>query len=225
MEKIMEKLRILSDSAKYDVSCASSGTERSNKGGLGNAAAMGICHSWSADGRCISLLKVLFTNKCSYDCQYCVNRRSANVERTGFEPEELAELVIEFYRRNYIEGLFLSSGVERSPDYTTERIIHALEILRLEKGFMGYIHAKVIPGTSKELVAKLGLLVDRLSVNIEMPTGKDLELLAPQKKIEDIIKPMHQIMDSILENKLIGRSASYGSKANEESGFYGGAAQ
>lgn len=225
MEKIMEKLRILSDSAKYDVSCASSGTERSNKGGLGNAAAMGICHSWSADGRCISLLKVLFTNKCSYDCQYCVNRRSANVERTGFEPEELAELVIEFYRRNYIEGLFLSSGVERSPDYTTERIIHALEILRLEKGFMGYIHAKVIPGTSKELVAKLGLLVDRLSVNIEMPTGKDLELLAPQKKIEDIIKPMHQIRDTILDHKLIGKSAGNNWSAKEETAFYGNTAQ
>ncbi|MEI8216029.1 MAG: putative DNA modification/repair radical SAM protein [Eubacteriales bacterium] len=207
MEKIMEKLRILSDSAKYDVSCASSGTQRSNKGGMGNAAGMGICHSWSADGRCISLLKVLFTNRCCYDCQYCPNRSSANVERSGFEPEELAELVIEFYRRNYIEGLFLSSGVERSPDYTTERIIRALQILRIEKGFMGYIHAKVIPGTSKELVARLGLLADRLSVNIEMPTGKDLQMLAPQKKIEDIIKPMHQIRDTILDRKLIGKGS------------------
>jgi putative DNA modification/repair radical SAM protein len=218
MDKIMDKLRILADSAKYDVSCASSGTERSNKGGIGNVAAMGICHSWSADGRCISLLKILFTNRCSYDCQYCVNRSSANVERTGFEPEELAELVIEFYRRNYIEGLFLSSGVERSPDYTTERIIKALEILRIKKGFMGYIHAKVIPGTSKELVAKLGLLADRLSVNIEMPTSKDLESLAPQKKIEDIVKPMHQIRDTILEHKQLGSS---GWKAKEGNSFYG----
>ncbi len=204
MHEMMDKLRILSDAAKYDVSCASSGVDRDNKGKIGSATSMGICHSWSADGRCISLLKVLFTNKCVYDCQYCANRRSVDLERASFEPAELARLVIEFYRRNYIEGLFLSSAVEVSPDYTAERIMKALQILREDEGFSGYIHAKIIPGVSPEIVHKIGLLADRLSINIELPTTKSLELLAPQKKMDAIVTPMRQISDTILDRKQLG---------------------
>ncbi|MEL7657870.1 MAG: putative DNA modification/repair radical SAM protein, partial [Bacillota bacterium] len=146
-----EKLKILADGAKYDVSCSTSGVERKNNGKMGNAVSAGICHSWSADGRCISLLKVLFTNNCVFDCEYCVNRRSADVPRASFEPKELARLTMEFYRRNYIEGLFLSSAVEVSPDYTAERIMNCIKLLRVEYGFAGYIHAKIIPGVSQEI--------------------------------------------------------------------------
>jgi len=203
MNDLFDKLRVLSDAAKYDVSCASSGAQREGGGRIGSAQSMGICHSWSADGRCISLLKVLFTNKCVFDCQYCVNRRTADVERASFEPVELARLVIEFYRRNYIEGLFLSSAVEVSPDHTAERIMTALRILREDEGFSGYIHAKIIPGVSPELVHRIGLLADRLSINIELPTAKSLELLAPQKKIEAIVAPMRQITETIQDRKLL----------------------
>jgi len=201
MQNLLDKLKVLSDAAKYDVSCATSGVQRENTGKIGSAQSMGICHSWSADGRCISLLKVLFTNNCVYDCQYCVNRRSANVQRASFEPDELASLVIEFYRRNYIEGLFLSSAVEVSPDFTTERIIRAIRTLREQYGFAGYIHAKIVPGVSPELVQQVGLLADRLSINIELPTTRSLELLAPQKKMAAIVAPMKQIKETILERK------------------------
>jgi putative DNA modification/repair radical SAM protein len=201
MDGMMNKLKILADSAKYDVSCSSSGAERKNSGKMGSAAVAGICHSWSADGRCISLLKVLFTNKCVYDCQYCVNRRSVETERASFEPEELADLTMQFYRRNYIEGLFLSSAVEISPDYTAERILKCLSILRYEYGFSGYIHAKIIPGVSQELLHAIGMVADRLSVNVELPTEESLQRLAPQKKPKAIFAPMKQITNTLIEQK------------------------
>lgn len=201
MENTFEKLKILADGAKYDVSCSSSGVERRNNSKIGSSAAAGICHSWSADGRCISLLKILFTNKCVYDCEYCVNRRSADVPRASFEPKELARLTIEFYRRNYIEGLFLSSAVERSPDYTAERIMHCIRLLRDEYGFGGYIHAKIIPGVSPEIIHQIGLLADRLSINIELPTKKSLSLLAPQKTPNNIFTPMKQITQTLTERR------------------------
>ena len=200
---LMDKLQILADSAKYDVSCSTSGVERKNAGRMANAACAGICHSWSADGRCISLLKILFTNKCVYDCEYCVNRRSADIERASFEPSELADLTMEFYRRNYIEGLFLSSAVEHSPDYTAERILQCLSLLRYEYGFAGYIHAKIIPGVSQELIHAIGMVADRLSVNIELPTGESLQRLAPQKKVNAIFSPMKQITTTLIEQKAL----------------------
>lgn len=198
---LMEKLRILTDAAKYDVACTSSGVDRANKGdGLGNAAAAGICHSFSADGRCISLLKVLMTNYCVYDCKYCVNGHSHDRPRTAFTPRELAELTISFYRRNYIEGLFLSSGILKSPDYTCERMIEALTILRKEYRFNGYIHVKAIPGADSALIEQLGLLADRMSVNIELPSQQSLGQLAPQKSKQSILAPMRQIRQGIVEN-------------------------
>lgn len=198
----MEKLTILTDAAKYDVACTSSGVDRAGKrGGLGNAAACGICHSFSADGRCISLLKVLMSNSCCYDCSYCVNRRSNDTRRATFEPRELAELTIAFYRRNYIEGLFLSSGIVRNPDYTAELLIQTLSILRGEYRFNGYIHCKAIPGADERLIRQLGLLADRMSVNIELPSEKSLRLLAPDKSREAVLKPMNQIDRSIAENQ------------------------
>ncbi len=195
-----EKLRILGNAAKYDASCSSSGSGRAGKNGFGNAAMAGICHSWSADGRCISLLKVLMSNACVYDCAYCVNRRSNDCERATFTPEELAGLVEEFYRRNYIEGLFLSSGVVGSPEYTMELMIKALRILREERRFYAYIHLKVIPGAPRELIHEAGLLADRLSVNIELPSERSLGLLAPQKHRAGIVKPMMRIRDEKLQN-------------------------
>ncbi|HML36465.1 MAG TPA: putative DNA modification/repair radical SAM protein [Bacillota bacterium] len=201
MDGTFEKLKILADGAKYDVSCSSSGVGRTNSGKLGNASCAGICHSWSADGRCISLLKILFTNNCVFDCEYCVNRRSADVPRASFEPEELARLTIEFYRRNYIEGLFLSSAVEVSPDHTAERIMNCLKLLREDHGFGGYIHAKIIPGVSPEIVHRIGLLADRLSINIELPTKESLSLLAPQKKPKNIFAPMKQITQTLTERR------------------------
>ena len=200
----MEKLTILSDAAKYDAACTSSGVRRKfqpNKIGSTSSSIAGCCHSFSADGRCVTLLKVLMTNSCVYDCKYCVNRRSNDVRRTAFTPRELAELTIGFYRRNYIEGLFLSSGVLRSADYTTEQMIQALRILRQEYGFNGYIHAKAIPGTAPELVHQLGLLADRMSVNIELPSQHGLQTLAPDKSKEAILRPMGLIRDTVLENK------------------------
>jgi putative DNA modification/repair radical SAM protein len=201
MDKL-EKLKILADSAKYDVSCASSGTTRKGKTGqLGNAVYGGICHSFAADGRCISLLKILLTNTCIYNCAYCINRRSNDIPRAILRPDEIAELTIGFYRRNYIEGLFLSSGVVRTPDYTMELIIRTLVLLRRQYRFNGYIHIKIIPGASQELINRAGRLADRVSVNIELPSQQSLRLLAPDKNKEAIIKPMSRIRDSIDENR------------------------
>lgn len=198
----LEKLTILTDAAKYDVACTSSGVQRrGTRGGIGNAAACGICHSFSADGRCISLLKVLMSNSCSYDCSYCVNRRSNDTPRATFSPRELAELTIQFYRRNYIEGLFLSSGIVRNPDYTAELIIRTLRILREEYRFNGYIHAKGIPGADERLIHQMGLLADRLSINIELPSEKSLSYLAPDKSREAVLRPMSQIDQGILQNR------------------------
>lgn len=198
----MEKLTILTDAAKYDVACTSSGVDRAGKrGSIGNAAACGICHSFSADGRCISLLKVLMSNSCCYDCSYCVNRRSNDTPRATFEPRELAELTIAFYRRNYIEGLFLSSGIIRNPDYTAELLIRTLSILREEYHFNGYIHCKAIPGADERLISRLGLLADRMSVNIELPSEQSLMRLAPDKSREAVLKPMGQIHQGIAQNQ------------------------
>ena len=198
----MDKLTILADAAKYDAACTSSGVTRGAKPGtIGTAANSGCCHTFSADGRCVSLLKVLYTNYCCYDCAYCVNRRSNDVPRTAFTPRELAELTIQFYRRNYIEGLFLSSAVLKSPDYTTERMIEALRLLRAEYHFNGYIHAKAIPGADPGLTYELGLLADRLSVNIELPSAASLQLLAPDKSKTAIFKPMAQIRDGAEQSK------------------------
>lgn len=197
---VAQKLEILADSAKYDVACTSSGADRSGVKGLGSALPAGCCHSFSADGRCVSLLKVLMTNSCMFDCKYCVNRRSNDVPRATFTPEELAELTIEFYRRNYIEGLFLSSGVIGSPDATTERMIKVLELLRFRHNFWGYIHAKAIPGTSGPLIDRLAFLCDRMSVNIELPSEQSLELLAPDKTKKNIFGPMGRIANGIGQN-------------------------
>ena len=192
-----EKLKILADSAKYDASCSSSGSTRKNTGGIGNAAVNGICHSFASDGRCISLLKILMTNACIYDCKYCINRRSNNVPRAIFTPEEICEITINFYKRNYIEGLFLSSAIIKSPDYTMERLIETIYLLRYKYKFNGYIHAKAIPGASPYLIKKLGSLVDRLSTNIELPTDTSLKILAPDKKTKDINNSMITIRNNI----------------------------
>ncbi|SCH63454.1 putative DNA modification/repair radical SAM protein [uncultured Ruminococcus sp.] len=198
---IFEKLKILADSAKYDVACTSSGVDRVGQpGDLGSAVSCGICHSFAADGRCISLLKVLMTNFCVYDCKYCVNRRSNDTPRAAFTPRELADLTIQFYRRNYIEGLFLSSGILRTPDDTCEKMIETLTILREEYRFQGYIHVKAIPGADSRLIARLGLLGDRMSVNIELPSQDSLKTLAPDKSKTDILKPMGYISGRIQEN-------------------------
>ena len=199
---IADKLKILTDAAKYDVACTSSGTQRSNDGtGIGSCAQAGICHSFSADGRCISLLKILFTNECIYDCKYCINRRSNDVPRASFTPDEICTLTMEFYRRNYIEGLFLSSGVLKSPDYTMELIYAALYKLRTTYRFQGYIHVKAIPGTSQELLERLGFLADRMSVNLELPTAEGLRLLAPYKTRERILAPMRLVQNRMEENR------------------------
>ena len=188
--EIMEKLKILADSAKYDASCSSSGSKRKNtKDSIGNGHYSGICHSWGADGRCISLLKILLTNCCMYDCKYCINRCSNSVKRATFTPREIADLTIHFYKRNYIEGLFLSSAVIKSPNYTMELLVQTVTILRDEYKFNGYIHCKTIPGCSSELIDKLGKLVDRMSINIELPSSQSLKLLAPQKEKTGILTP------------------------------------
>ena len=199
--ELLDKLTILTDAAKYDAACTSSGLDRAGRPGkLGSTVLGGCCHSFSADGRCVTLLKVLMTNACCYDCQYCVNRRSNDVPRTAFTPRELAELTIGFYRRNYIEGLFLSSAVLRDPDYTTERMIETLRLIREEYGFAGYIHAKAIPGADPLLTYRLGLLADRMSVNIELPSEASLKALAPDKTRASILTPMAQIREGILES-------------------------
>ncbi len=199
---MFEKLKILGESAKYDSSCTSSGVDRKggNSDGIGSAASCGLCHSFAADGRCISLLKILMTNYCLYDCKYCINRRSNDVPRARFSPDEIADLTINFYRRNYIEGLFLSSGIIQSPDYTCEQMIEALSILRNKYKFYGYIHAKTIPGADPELINRLGTLADRISVNIELPSQKSLNTLAPDKSKSSILLPMGHITNKIKEN-------------------------
>lgn len=201
-KSIYEKLHILSDAAKYDVACTSSGVTRSNDGsGMGNCRAAGICHSFSADGRCISLLKILFTNECIFDCKYCINRASNDVVRTSFTPEEICTLTMEFYRRNYIEGLFLSSGVLKSPNYTMELIYAAIYQLRHIYHFQGYIHVKAIPGTDEELIRRIGFLADRMSVNLELPTAEGLRLLAPHKTRKNILMPMRFVQKTASENR------------------------
>ena len=199
---VYDKLQILSDAAKYDVACTSSGVDRKGNGkGIGNCIAPGICHSFSADGRCISLLKILFTNECIFDCKYCINRSSNDVERTSFTPEEVCELTMEFYRRNYIEGLFLSSGVLRNPTYTMELLYQTLYKLRNEYHFQGYIHVKAIPGASQDLIDRTGFLADRMSVNLELPTSEGLKKLAPHKTRKTILAPMRQIQSTREENR------------------------
>ncbi|AXT57957.1 putative DNA modification/repair radical SAM protein [Aquimarina sp. AD1] len=201
-DRITEKLSILADAAKYDVSCASSGGKRANtQKGLGNNTGMGICHSYTEDGRCVSLLKILLTNHCIFDCAYCVTRKSNDIKRAAFKIQEVVDLTINFYRRNYIEGLFLSSGIFKNSDYTMERLVAVAKKLRLEENFNGYIHLKSIPGASDELMREAGLYADRLSVNIEIPTISGLKLLAPDKKHEDFIKPMRKVKNEIIRYK------------------------
>ena len=200
-ERVLDKLKILAESAKYDVSCASSGTSRSHKKGqIGSAEGWGICHSFAEDGRCISLLKIMLTNNCIYDCAYCINRRSNDLPRATFSVTELVNLTIEFYRRNYIEGLFLSSGVVRNPDYTMERLVKVVKDLRQVYRFNGYIHLKSIPGASQELVNEAGLYADRMSVNIEIPNEQSLQLLAPEKDFQSVFTPMRYIQQGMLQS-------------------------
>ena len=200
--KVLNKLNFLADAAKYDVSCASSGSNRKNATkGIGNGVACGICHSFTDDGRCVSLFKILMTNNCIYDCAYCINRRSNDRPRATFTPQEIVDLTIGFYRRNYIEGLFLSSGVIKNPDYTMERMVLVAKKLRLEENYNGYIHLKAIPGASQELIHEAGLWADRLSVNIEIPTELNLKKLAPEKNYNGILLPMNQIKNEILVSK------------------------
>ncbi len=199
---LAEKLNILSDAAKYDVACTSSGTDRQNDGtGIGNCVKAGICHTFSADGRCVSLLKILFTNECIYDCKYCINRSSNDVKRASFTPDEVCELTIEFYRRNYIEGLFLSSGVWKSPNFTMEMLYQTLYKLRTQYHFQGYIHVKAIPGADPQLIQKVGFLADRMSVNLELPTAEGLRKLAPHKNRKNILTPMRMVQNGMAENK------------------------
>ncbi|WCT10098.1 putative DNA modification/repair radical SAM protein [Mucilaginibacter jinjuensis] len=213
VERITEKLNILADAAKYDVSCASSGSKRQNKDkGLGNAS-NGICHTYTEDGRCVSLLKILFTNVCIYDCAYCVSRKNNDIKRAAFTVQEVVDLTISFYRRNYIEGLFLSSGIFKDADYTMERLVQVAKKLRLEHNFNGYIHLKSIPGASDELMREAGLYADRLSINLEMPTEAGLKLLAPEKNRQDMITPMNFLKDEIIlrteEKKLFKKAPMF----------------
>lgn len=201
-DRIREKLCILADAAKYDVSCSSSGSKRANRDkGLGDTTGMGICHTYTEDGRCVSLLKILLTNHCIYDCAYCVSRRSNDIQRAAFTVTEVVELTLNFYRRNYIEGLFLSSGIFKNADYTMERLVRIAKTLRLEHRFNGYIHLKSIPGASPELIREAGLWADRLSMNIEIPTESGLKLLAPDKRRDDMTRPMRQISTTIAQNR------------------------
>ncbi len=213
-ERVQEKLKILADAAKYDVSCSSSGSKRNNKNkGLGNATGMGICHSYTEDGRCVSLLKILLTNHCIYDCAYCVTRKSNDIKRAAFKVQEVVDLTIQFYRRNYIEGLFLSSGIFKNADYTMERLVAVAKKLRNEENFNGYIHLKSIPGASDELMREAGLYADRLSVNIEIPSKSGLKKLAPDKNFDDFIQPMNKVKNEIIqyqsEKKIIKSTPIY----------------
>lgn len=208
---IFSKLEILSDAAKYDVACTSSGSSRKGiKGTMGNTVSAGLCHCFSADGRCISLLKILQTNECVYDCKYCLNRLSNDVPRASFTPEEIAELTVSFYRRNYIEGLFLSSGIRKNPDFTMEQIYQAIYLLRTKYRFNGYIHVKAIPGADPVLIEKTGWLVDRMSINLEMPTAAGLKTFAPQKSRKTILTPMRQIQMGRKESRLLLESGAAG---------------
>jgi putative DNA modification/repair radical SAM protein len=209
----LEKLKILASAAKYDVSCASSGSNRSNTGkGLGNAAPWGICHSFTEDGRCISLLKIMLTNNCMYDCAYCVNRRSNDVKRTSLSVKELTELTISFYRRNYIEGLFLSSGVIKSPDYIMAQMTRVAKELRTLHRYNGYIHLKSIPGASPEIIREAGMYADRLSVNIEIPSEPNLKILAPEKDFASVFAPMNSISSRDFIKQRRQKKVSFGCK-------------
>ncbi len=213
-QRVKEKLEILSDAAKYDVSCSSSGSNRKNtKDGLGNSSGMGICHSYTEDGRCVSLLKILLTNHCIFDCAYCVSRRSNDVKRAAFTVQEVVDLTINFYRRNYIEGLFLSSGIFKNPDYTMERLVRIAKELRTQHKFNGYIHLKAIPGASDELIHEAGLYADRLSVNLEIPSEMSLKKVAPEKNYGDVYKPMNYLAETITgfkeEQKAIRRAPKF----------------
>ena len=201
-QSLMDKLKILTDAAKYDVACTSSGVERKGNGrDIGNCVSAGICHTFSSDGRCISLLKILMTNECIYDCKYCQNRCSNDVPRSTFSPEEICTLTMEFYRRNYIEGLFLSSGIIQNPTFTMELIYRTMWLLRNRYRFNGYVHVKAIPGADAELIRRTGFLVDRMSVNLELPTAEGLRALAPNKHRKNILTPMRQIQTEIRANK------------------------
>jgi len=201
-ERIREKLNILADAAKYDVSCSSSGGTRKNDNkGLGDSHASGICHTYTEDGRCVSLLKILLTNHCIFDCAYCVSRKSNDIERAAFTVEEVVELTMNFYRRNYIEGLFLSSGIFKNADFTMERLLRVVKKLRLEERFNGYIHLKTIPGASEDLIREAGMYADRMSINLEMPTESGLKLLAPDKSHQDVIKPLGFVQNQIVQFK------------------------
>ncbi len=197
MDRVEEKLKILADAAKYDVSCSSSGSNRKNKGGIGDASSSGICHTYTEDGRCVSLLKILLTNHCIYDCAFCVSRRSNDVKRAAFTVEEVVDLTMNFYRRNYIEGLFLSSGIFKNADFTMERLLLIVKKLRTEQRYNGYIHLKTIPGASEELIKEAGLYVDRMSINLELPTEEGLKLLAPEKDHASVMKPLAFVNDQI----------------------------
>lgn len=227
-ERIKEKLNILADAAKYDVSCASSGSNRKNKNGLGNGSISGICHSFTEDGRCVSLLKILLTNHCIYDCAYCVSRSSNDTQRAAFSVNEVVDLTINFYRRNYIEGLFLSSGIFKNPDFTMERLVRIAKKLREEHHFNGYIHLKLIPKASPELVKQAGLYADRLSINLEIPTESGLKLLAPEKKHADMIAPMRVVTNEIMgykESKKRIKSTPKFARAGQSSQLIVGATQ
>ena len=207
MERIQEKLKILADAAKYDVSCSSSGSKRKNNGGIGDASYSGICHTYTEDGRCVSLLKILLTNHCVYDCAFCISRRSNDIQRAAFTVDEVVQLTMNFYRRNYIEGLFLSSGIFKNADYTMERLLRIVKKLRLEERYNGYIHLKTIPGASDEMINEAGLYVDRMSINLEMPTEAGLKLMAPEKDHDSVRKPLMHVNKQIIayqgESKLI----------------------
>lgn len=213
MERIEEKLAILADAAKYDVSCSSSGSKRKNNGGIGNASRSGICHTYTEDGRCVSLLKILLTNHCIYDCAFCVSRRSNDVKRAAFTVEEVVDLTMNFYRRNYIEGLFLSSGIFKNADFTMERLLLIVKKLRTEERYNGYIHLKTIPGASEELIREAGLYADRMSINLELPTEAGLKMVAPEKDHESVRKPLAFVRNQITafkeEKKVIKRVPSF----------------
>ena len=213
--EVRQKLAILADAAKYDASCASSGSSgrRGAGGGIGSTEGMGICHSYTPDGRCVSLLKILLTNWCIYDCGYCINRRSSGVLRARFTPDEVVWLTLEFYRRNYIEGLFLSSGIIRGPDYTMEQIVEVARALRVEHGFGGYIHLKAIPNAAPELIAQAGRYADRVSLNVELPTQEDLDRLAPDKELVQIRRAMSGVKEQIAESREEARKAGRGQPA------------
>ncbi|ERJ57481.1 putative DNA modification/repair radical SAM protein [Sphingobacterium paucimobilis] len=201
MERLEEKLKILADAAKYDVSCSSSGSKRKNTGGIGDASYSGICHTYTEDGRCVSLLKILLTNHCIYDCAFCVSRRSNDIQRAAFTVEEVVQLTMNFYRRNYIEGLFLSSGIFKNADYTMERLLRIAKKLRTEERYNGYIHLKTIPGASEELIQQAGLYVDRMSINLELPTDAGLKLVAPEKDHDSVRKPLAFVNDKLKQYK------------------------